>query len=52
MNIAVLEALIREYLETLDNTKRNEEFETDRIFAEERLEDFIAWLKERASERR
>lgn len=48
MNIDELSALVREYLLTLDNLKRDESYCTERASAESELERFIDWLSRRA----
>jgi hypothetical protein len=43
----LLESLIVEYLATLDDSTKEEQFETDRTYARWELTEFFEWLEKR-----
>jgi hypothetical protein len=45
--LAALEALIVEYIATRDDSRREEQFETDRTYAQWELTAFFEWLEKR-----
>lgn len=52
MNIDELSALVREYLLTLDNLKRDESYCTERASADSELERFTEWVSQRGAEQK
>jgi hypothetical protein len=47
--LAALEALITEYIATRDDSRRQEQFETDRTYATWELTAFFEWLEKRTA---
>jgi hypothetical protein len=48
--LAALEALITEYIATRDDSRRQEQFETDRAYAQWELTAFFEWLEKRPND--